>query len=105
MDYSKQTIMLGKWTDSVRQAGNCSQLKTRRMTCASRWELILSSKGYVSDLGKSAAVHQVQTNLLSFGDKTEMGDKNPAVAKDTEIFSVAGTDIARVRQEKEARIV
>jgi hypothetical protein len=75
------------------------------MTCASRWELILSSKGRVSDLGESAAIHHVQTNLLSFGDKTEIGDKNPAVVKDAEILSVAGTDATRVRQEKEARTV
>jgi hypothetical protein len=42
----------------------------------------LSSKGRVADLGESAAVHHVQSDLLGFGDEAELGDQDPAVAKD-----------------------
>ena len=34
-----------------------------------------------------------------------MGDKDPAVAKDAEMFSVAGSDTTGIQQEKEARTV
>jgi hypothetical protein len=44
-------------------------------------------------------------DLLSFGDESEMGDKDPAVVKDAETLSVAGCDTNRVRQKKEARTV
>ena len=97
--------MLGKWADFVQRAGTRSRLKTRGKTRSSRWEYILSSKGQVSDLGESAVVHQVQTNLLSVANKSELGDKNHAVVKDAEILAVAGSDTTRVRQEKEARTV
>jgi hypothetical protein len=44
-------------------------------------------------------------DLLSFGDESELGDKDLAVVKDAEILTVAGNDTARGRQEKEARTV
>jgi IS605 OrfB family transposase len=65
----------------------------------------LSSKGQVSDLGESAAVHHVQTDLLSFGDEVEVGDEDLAVVKDAEKLSVAGSDTTRFREEKESRTV
>jgi hypothetical protein len=65
----------------------------------------LSSKGRVSDLGESMAVHHVQSDLLSFGDKSESGDKDPTVEKDAETLSVSGSDTTRRRQEKEAKTV
>jgi ribosomal protein L37E len=72
---------------------------------SSKQKSSLSSKGQVSDLGESAAVHHVQTDLLSFGDEAELGDKDHAVVKDAETLSVAGNDTPRRRQEQEARTV
>ena len=72
---------------------------------SSRGKSLLSSKGLVSGLGESAAVHRAQTSLLSFGDEVEMSDKDPAVARTVESLSVAGRDTPVVKQEKEARTV
>jgi IS605 OrfB family transposase len=72
---------------------------------SSKQKSSLSSKGHVSDFGESAAVHHVQTDLLSFGDKAELGDKDPAVGKDAEKLTASGMDTSRIRQKKEARTV
>jgi hypothetical protein len=96
---------LGKWADSVQRAGKRSRLKTRGKTRASRRGSLLSSKGQVSDLGESAAVHSAQTSLLDFGDGVKESDQDPAVVKDAETLAVAGSDTTRDRQEKEARTV
>ena len=97
--------MLGKWADSVQQAGKRSRLKTRGKTRSSRRRLTLSSKGQVSNLGESAAFHSAQMSLLDFGDDVKESDKDLAVVKDAETLSVAGNDTTRSRQEKEIRIV
>jgi hypothetical protein len=97
--------MLGKWTDSVHRAGKRSRLKTRGKICYSRRRLTLSSKGQVSDLGESAAVHSAQMSILDLGDDIKESNEDHAVAKDAEMLSVAGFDTARTRQEKEARTV
>ncbi|MFX0045030.1 MAG: hypothetical protein ACFE8Z_04225 [Candidatus Hermodarchaeota archaeon] len=62
----------------------------------------LPSKHHIPKLGESAAVHCAQSSLLGSGDRTELGDDDPAVARIMERLSVAGSDIPRVRQEKEA---
>jgi IS605 OrfB family transposase len=72
---------------------------------SSKQKSSLSSKGQVSDLGESAAVHRVQSDLLSFGDEAELSDKDSAVGKDAETLSVAGSDTTRTQQEKETRTV
>ena len=96
---------IGKWADAVQRAGKRPRLKTKGKTSSSRRRSLLSSKGQISDLGESAAVHHVQSDLLSFGDEAELCDKNPAVVKDAETLSVTGNDTPRRRQEKEARTV
>jgi IS605 OrfB family transposase len=93
----------GKWADSVQRAGKRSRLKARGKTCSSQRRSLLPSKGHVSDLGESAAVHHAQTSLLSFGDESGMSDEDPAVVRDAETLSVTGDDTSRTRQEKEAR--
>ena len=91
---------LGRWLVPERSpAPNAGRKKSSKQKSS------LSSKGRVSDLGESAAVHHIQMDLLSFGDKSEMGDKDPAVVKDAETLSVAGCDTNRSRQKKEARTV
>jgi hypothetical protein len=72
---------------------------------SSRGRSLLSSKGLVSGLGESAAVHHAQTSLLNLGNGVEMVDKDPAVARTVESLSVAGSDTPVVKQEKEAMTV
>jgi IS605 OrfB family transposase len=92
---------LGRWAVPERApAPNAGRKKS-----SSKQKSSLSSKGQVSDLGESAAIHHVQSELLSFGDEAEMGDEDLAVVKDAETLTVAGSDTTRVRQEKEARTV
>jgi hypothetical protein len=97
-------IGLGKWVNAVSRSPR-SLLKTRGKTNSSQGRSLLSSKGSVSGLGESAAVHHAQTSLLSLGDEVEMVDKDPAVARTVEILSVAGSDTPAVKQEKEAMTV
>ena len=92
---------LGRWLVPERApAPNAGRKKT-----STKQKSSLSFKGQVSDLGESAAVHHVQSDLLSFGDESELGDKDHAVIKDAETLSVAGSNTTRTRQEKEARTV
>jgi transposase len=56
-----------------------------------------------SHSGESAAVHTVQMDLLSFGDKTGLGDDDQTVEKTVEMLSVVEGDISTSVQEKEAR--
>ncbi len=65
----------------------------------------LSKKGTISSSRESAAVHYVQTDLLSFGDEIEECDNDPAVVRTVETLSVAGIDTSTIAQEEEARTV
>jgi hypothetical protein len=92
---------LGRWVLPERApAPNAGRKKS-----SSKQKSSLSSKGQVSDLGESAAVHHVQSDLLSFGDEAESGDEDHAVEKGAKKLSVTGNDTTRARQEKEARTV
>jgi IS605 OrfB family transposase len=94
---------LGKWADSVQRAGKRSRPKARGRTRSSRRRSLLPSKGQVSDLGESAAVHHAQMSLPSFGDESGTGDKDPAVVRDAETLSVVESDTLKTRQKKDAR--
>jgi IS605 OrfB family transposase len=96
---------LDKWLDSVQRARKQSRLKTRGKTSTSRRRSLLSTKGQVSDLGESAALHSTQMSLLDFGDGIKESVQDHAAVKDAEILSVTGSDTTRGRQEKEARTV
>jgi hypothetical protein len=96
---------LGKWAISVQGAGECTRLKTRGKIRTSQRKSSLLSNGQVSDFKESAAVYHFRKDLPSFGDKSGMGKKDPAVARNVEILSVAGIDTSRFQQEKEARTV
>jgi len=97
-------IGLGKWVNAVSRSPR-SLPKARGKTSSSRGRSLLSSKGLVSGLGESAAVHHAQTSHLILGDEVEMGDNDPAVARTVKTLSVAGSDMPASRQEKEARSV
>lgn len=97
-------VGLGKWVNAVSRSPRPLP-KARGKTSSSRGKSLLSSKGLVSGLGESAAVHHAQTSLLSLGDEVEMVDKDPAVARTVESLSVAGSDTLAVKQEKEAMTV
>jgi len=93
---------LGKWADSLTRVKN-SQLKAKGRL--SRGKSLLSEKSDISHSGESAAIHHAQTSLLSFGDRAEVGDNDPAVERTVETLTVAGSDTPAIRQEKEARSV
>lgn len=93
---------LGKWPENA-QAGNRPRLKTRRKQ--SNGKSLLSTADFTSYPGESAAVHSVQMDYLSFGDDTRISDNNPAVEKTVETFSVVGSDVPALVQEKEARSI
>jgi len=92
---------LGLWTralDRVRRARPKAQKRK-----PSHGKSLLSAKEPASGSGESAAVHFVQTDLVSFSDGTEKSDNDPAVVRTVEILSVTGSDAPVIKQEKEAR--
>ncbi len=99
---SLQNIMigLGKWTRILYKVQSVRP-KARRKS--SRGMSLLSKKGLISDSGESAAVHFVESNLVSFSDETGEGDNDPAVVRTVENLSVAGNDAPVKEQEKETR--
>ncbi|MFO7837219.1 MAG: transposase [Candidatus Thorarchaeota archaeon] len=80
---------LGKWASAVARS---ARPKARGKPCASRRKSLLSKQGTSSGSGESAAVHHVQTDLLSYGDKAEVGDHDHAVARTVEDLAVTGSD-------------
>ncbi|MFW9887708.1 MAG: zinc ribbon domain-containing protein [Candidatus Thorarchaeota archaeon] len=80
----------GKWVDAI-NVGKNPQLKS-----------LLQRRSAVSHSKESAVVRFVQTDLLSFGDKSERSDNDPAVENTVEELSVVGNDTPTEVQEKEA---
>ena len=95
-------IGLGKWEYSVK-TGKRSRLKAQKKMSSSKGKSLLSTKEQSSGSGESAAVYFVQSDLLSFGDKSKVSDNDPAVVKTVGTLSVAGCDAPALKQEKEAR--
>ena len=96
---------LGMWTRAVVRGttNRRARLKARKKKPSSRGKSLLSEKESTSDSGESAAVHFVQSDLVSFSDGTILSDNDPAVAKTVETLSVSGSDAPVIKQEKEAR--
>ncbi len=94
-------IGLGKWASAV-NAVRSTRLKARKKK-PSQGKSLLSKKEPTSGSGESAAVHSVQSDLLSFGDEAGKSDYDPAVVRTVESLSVAGRDVPASVQEKEAR--
>jgi len=95
-------IGLGKWASAV-NAARSARLKARKKNPSSRGKSLLSKKEPSSGSGESAAVHFVQSDLVSFSDESSESDNDPAVVRTVETFSVAGSDAPVLEQEKEAR--
>ncbi|MCK4278991.1 MAG: transposase [Candidatus Thorarchaeota archaeon] len=95
---------LGFWTRAIERARS-SGPKARRKTCSSRGKSLPPKRDNASGPRGSAAVHQVQLDLPSFGDETGMGDNDPAVENTVVKLSAAGSDAPAIGQEKEARSV
>ncbi len=93
-------IGLGMWTRALDRARR-ARLKAQRKK--SRGKSLLSRKEQASGSGESAAVHSVQSDLLSFSDEAGKSDYDPAVVRTVESLSVAGRDVPASVQEKEAR--
>ena len=93
------------WTRSVVQGttNRRAPLKAQRKKSSSKGKSLLSKKEQLSSSGESAAVHFVQSDLVSFGDKSEKSDYDPAVVRTVETLTVAGSDAPAFKQEKEAR--
>jgi len=98
---------LGMWTRSVvrgttnRRAPPKARKKSSKKS--SKGKSLLSKKELTSSSGESAAVHFVQSDLVSFSDGTIKSDNDPAVVRTVETLSVAGSDAPALKQEKEAR--
>ncbi len=80
---------LGKWASAA--SARRTQLKARRKT-SSKGRSSLSGRDASSHRGESAAVHYAQPSLLDFGDEAEVSDDGPAVGRNVERLSTAGTD-------------
>ena len=93
---------LGKWASTV-NAVRSTRLKARKKKPSSKGKSLLSKKELTSGSGESAAVHFVQSDLASFGDKSKMSDNDPAVERTVETLTVTGSDVLDSKQEKEAR--
>ena len=93
------------WTRSVVRGttNRRARLKARKKI-PSQGKSSLSKKEPASGSGESAAFRFVQPDLLSFGDKTNECDNDPAVVRTVETLSVAGSDVLVSKQEKEARL-
>ncbi|MFW9846145.1 MAG: zinc ribbon domain-containing protein [Candidatus Thorarchaeota archaeon] len=89
---------LGRWAVPERAPAP----KTGRKPSSKR-KPSLPSKGQVSDLGESAAVHHAQMSLLDFGDNIRKGDDDPAVVNTMEHLSAVGCGTPIEKQETEAR--
>ncbi|MDF1537457.1 MAG: transposase [Candidatus Thorarchaeota archaeon] len=99
---------LGKWDSAIVKAkSRSSRLKAqpRISKRLSRGKSLLSKQEPTSGSGESAAVHYVQSDLVSISDGAGKGDNDPAVEKTVETLTVAGSDESAQRQEKEARSV
>ena len=93
---------LGKWASAV-DAVRSTRLKAQKKKTSSQGKSLLSKKEPSSGSGESAAVHFVQSDLASFGDKSWKSDNDPAVVSTVETLAVAGSDSPVIKQEKEAR--
>jgi hypothetical protein len=66
---------------------------------------LLQRRSHVSRSKESAVDHFVQSDLLSFGDKSEKSDNDPAVVNTVEELSVVGNDTPSEIQEEETRSI
>ncbi len=93
---------LGKWVSAVNTVRS-ARLKARKKKSSSRGKSLLSTKESSLGSGESAAVHFVQSDLISFSDGTGESDNDPAVVKTVETLTVAESDASAFKQGKEAR--
>ncbi len=96
---------LGMWTRAVVRGttNRRARLKARKKKSSSKGKSLLFKKEISSGSGESAAVHFVQSDLVSFSDGTGESDNDPAVVRTVETLSVTGSDVPVLKQEKEAR--
>ena len=93
----------GKWADSVNSDKRPRLNSYQKMHSGGKSSL--PHMDAISHPRESAAVRFVQSDLLSFGDETELSDDDPAVERTVKTLIVAGSDTPAIRQEKEARSV
>ncbi|MFO7835699.1 MAG: transposase [Candidatus Thorarchaeota archaeon] len=88
--YLRDETGLGRWATPPQEKRLAP--KAVRKTRSSKQKSSLSKQGAPSGPGESAAVHHVQTDLLSYGDKAGVGDHDHAVVRTVEDLAVAGSD-------------
>ncbi len=93
---------LGMWTRALDKARRAPP-KTRKKMPSFKGKSLLSKMEPTSGSGESAAVHFVQSDLVSISDETGESDNDPAVVRTVEALTVAGSDAPASIQEKEAR--
>ena len=93
---------LGKWASAVFTTRS-ARLKAQKKKPSSQGKSLLSKKEQSSGSGESAAIHFVQSDLVSFSDEISESDNDPAVVRTVETRSVAGSDKSALKQAKEAR--
>ncbi len=93
---------LGLWTRALDKARR-APLKARKKKSSSKGKSLFSKKELASGSGESAAVHFVQSDLVSFSDGTGKSDNDPAVVNTVETLTVVGCDVPTSVQEKEAK--
>jgi hypothetical protein len=92
---------LGVWTRALVKTQR-ARLKAQKKK-DSQGKSLLSKREQSSGFGESAAVHFVQSDLVSLSDETGESDNDPAVEKTVELLAVAGSDEPVSTQEKEIR--
>ena len=73
-----------------------ARLKARKKKPFSKGKSLLSKKEPTSGSGESAAVHFVQSDLVSFSDEISESDNDPAVVRTMEMLSVTGSDAPEI---------
>ncbi len=95
---------LGMWTRAVVRGTTKRRASPKaRKKKPSQGKSLLSKKEQTSGSGESAAVHFVQSDLVSFSDEPNESDDDPAVVRTVETLAVVGSDAPASTQEKEAR--
>ncbi len=82
---------LGVWTRALDKTQRARPKARKKISKeSSKGKALLSSKDQTSNLGESAAVHFVHSDLASFSDGASESDEDPAVVRTVETLSVAG---------------
>ena len=81
---------LGLWTRTLEKVQRARPKARKKKSF--KGKSLLSTKEQISGSGESAAVHFVQSDLVSFSDGSIKSDNDPAVERTVETLTVVGSD-------------